>query len=74
MKELGYDAKKMPLGKLGDDTINQAYKILNELLQEVKKKKLDTDAINKLNSIFFSLIPHDFGFSKMQNHVMNKEE
>ena len=22
MKEIGYDAKKMPLGKLGDQTIN----------------------------------------------------
>lgn len=25
MKEIGYDAKKMPLGKLGDNTIKQAY-------------------------------------------------
>ena len=38
MKEIGYDAKKMPLGKLGDSTINEvynfnkAYLILNKLL------------------------------------------
>lgn len=32
MKEIGYDAKKMPLGKLGDNTIKQAYTILNNLL------------------------------------------
>jgi hypothetical protein len=25
MKEIGYDAKKCPLGKLGDGTINEAY-------------------------------------------------
>lgn len=25
MKEIGYDAKKMPLGKLGDNTIKQAF-------------------------------------------------
>jgi len=25
MKEIGYDARKMPLGKLGDSTINEAY-------------------------------------------------
>lgn len=25
MKEIGYDAQKMPLGKLGDTTINEAY-------------------------------------------------
>jgi poly [ADP-ribose] polymerase len=29
MKEIGYDAKKMPLGKLGDGTIKEAYNILN---------------------------------------------
>lgn len=29
MKEIGYDAKKMPLGKLGDNTIKQAYGVLN---------------------------------------------
>ena len=29
MKEIGYDAKKMPLGKLGDNTIKQAYAVLN---------------------------------------------
>ena len=38
MKEIGYDARKMPLGKLGDSTINEvynfnkAYLILNKLL------------------------------------------
>jgi poly [ADP-ribose] polymerase len=25
MKEIGYDAKKMPLGKLGDNTVKEAY-------------------------------------------------
>lgn len=32
MKEIGYDIKKMPLGKLGDQTINDAYSVLNTLL------------------------------------------
>lgn len=31
MKEIGYDPKKMPLGKLADETIKQGYSILNEL-------------------------------------------
>lgn len=29
MKEIGYDAKKMPLGRLGDSTIKEAYGVLN---------------------------------------------
>lgn len=28
LKKIGYDDKKMPLGKLGDSTINQAFKVL----------------------------------------------
>lgn len=39
MKEIGYDAKKMPLGKLGDSTIKEAYEILNKLSEAIKKKK-----------------------------------
>lgn len=35
MKEIGYDAKKMPLGKLGDNTIKEAYNVLNELLKAI---------------------------------------
>ncbi len=41
MKEIGYDAKKMPLGKLGDNTIKQAYTILNNLLEAIKKNNKD---------------------------------
>lgn len=39
MKEIGYDPKKMPLGKLADETIKQGYSILNELQEALKKKK-----------------------------------
>ena len=39
MKEIGYDAKKCPLGKLGDSTIKQAYQVLNDLLQAIKQNK-----------------------------------
>lgn len=39
MKEIGYDAKKMPLGKLGDGTIKQAYSILNKISKQIKGNK-----------------------------------
>jgi poly [ADP-ribose] polymerase len=31
MKEIGYDPKKMPLGKLGESTIKDGYTALAEL-------------------------------------------
>lgn len=72
MKEIGYDAKKMPLGKLGDNTIKEAYKILTELTKAIKENK--TSEYSRLSGDFFSLIPHDFGFQKMANFVMRNDE
>lgn len=37
MKEIGYDAKKIPLGKLGESTIKEAYQVLNSLSKALKK-------------------------------------
>ena len=31
LEELGYDAKKMPLGRLTECTINQGFKILSKI-------------------------------------------
>ncbi len=72
MKEIGYDAKKMPLGRLGDSTIKEAYGVLNKLSEAVKKK--DRGACTSLSGDFYSLIPHDFGFQKMSNFVLDNEE
>ena len=60
MAEIGYDAKKMPLGKLGKDTIQSGYKVLKQIessIQNNRKKDL-----MDLSSQFYTLIPHDFGF------------
>ena len=72
MKEIGYDAKKMPLGKLGENTIKEAYGILNELSKAVKKK--DKEAMTRLSGDFYTLIPHDFGFQKMAHFIIDNEE
>lgn len=61
MKEIGYDAKKMPLGKLSKSNIEKGYKILSEIAECLKNKK-SKDQIEKLSSDFYSYIPHDFGF------------
>ena len=61
----------MPLGKLGDNTIKQAYTILNNLLEAIKKN--NKDELFKLSGDFYTLIPHDFGFQKMSNFALNNE-
>ena len=39
MKEIGYDAKKMPLGKLAKSSIVKGYEALKHLMDEVKGSK-----------------------------------
>ena len=60
MAEIGYDAKKMPLGKLGKETITAGYKVLKRIENVLKKK--EKGDLKDLSSDFYSLIPHDFGF------------
>lgn len=60
MTEIGYDAKKMPLGKLGKETITAGYKVLKRI-ENVLKTNEKGDLLD-LSSEFFTLIPHDFGF------------
>ena len=62
MKEIGYDAKKMPLGKLSKSNIEKGYKILSDIAECLKLKKPQKDQLEKLSSDFYSYIPHDFGF------------
>ena len=48
MKEIGYDAKKMPLGKLGESTIKEAYNVLNKLTKAIENRQ--TSEYSKLSS------------------------
>lgn len=41
LKEIGYDAKKMPLGNLSDENIKKGYGILKKLLDAIKQRKPD---------------------------------
>lgn len=71
MLHIGYDVKKMPLGKLGDSTIKEAYTVLNKLTEAVKNN--DRPACSLLSGEFYSLIPHDFGYQKMSNFILDTE-
>lgn len=73
MKEIGFDAKKCPLGKLGDTTIQEAYKVLKDLSDAVQKNA-GISKLNDLSSKFYTLIPHNFGFKKMKDFVINSDK
>eukprot|EP00826_Nyctotherus_ovalis_P013167 TRINITY_DN13519_c0_g1_i9.p1 TRINITY_DN13519_c0_g1~~TRINITY_DN13519_c0_g1_i9.p1 ORF type:complete len:576 (-),score=216.42 TRINITY_DN13519_c0_g1_i9:173-1900(-) len=72
MVEIGYDARKMPLGKLSKDTIKRGYEVLKQI-SDVLDKKTKGD-LTDLSSKFFTVIPHDFGFNKMSQFVIDTKE
>lgn len=45
---------------------------MNKLTKAIKNKK--TDEYSELSGQFYTLIPHDFGFQKMANFVLNNDE
>lgn len=59
---IGYDAKKMPLGRLAKTTIEKGFGVLEQISQAVKQKSSLAD-FQRLSSEFYSQIPHNFGLS-----------
>ena len=78
MKEIGYDEKRLPLGKLGERSITQGYEALNKLMAIIKDKSKEAfekkKEINELSGLFYQCIPHDFGYMNMQTFVLDTEE
>lgn len=60
MKEIGYDANKMPLGKLSQQMIKEGYEILREIENVLKGSKKGD--LFELSSRFYTIIPHNFGY------------
>lgn len=63
MKELEIDTRKMPLGRISKKQIKEAFQHLKVIEAELKKKKANRTALVDSSSMFYTLIPHDFGFS-----------
>ena len=74
LKEMGYDSSRMPLGKLAKETLNEGYKILKEIESELDKTNPNNNNLLNLSSKFFTMIPHDFGFKKMSNFIINNKD
>ena len=74
LHEIGYDSKKMPLGKLSPITLKNGLNILKQIESELKKPKPNRNNLLNYSSNFYSQIPHDFGFKHMSNFIIDTIE
>ena len=72
LAEIGYDIKKMPLGKLSQETIRKGMEVLKRIDEAIENN--NKSSFSDLSSSFYSLIPHDFGFKHMSNFIINTKE
>lgn len=71
LHEIGYDSKKMPLGKLSPVTLTNGLNILKQIELELKNENPNRENLTKYSSNFYSQIPHDFGYKKMANFIID---
>lgn len=63
--ELNLDTKKCPLGQLSIDQIAKGKDILEEARKIIHSKKPDVEELNKLTNYYYSNIPHNFGYVRI---------
>ncbi|KAD3338172.1 hypothetical protein E3N88_33693 [Mikania micrantha] len=69
MMEIGYNAEKLPLGKLSKATILKGYEVLKRVADVIGQS--DRKKLEQLSGEFYTVIPHDFGFKKMREFVID---
>lgn len=68
--ELNLDTKKCPLGQLSLDQITKGKDILEEARKIVHAKKPDVLELNSLTNQYYSNIPHNFGYARINADVL----
>lgn len=75
IKDIGYDIKKMPLGKLSNSNLKMGYNLLKMIAKEVESPSAGSDAkFQSLSSKFYTFIPHDIGFKKMSEFTIKTKD
>lgn len=69
MIEIGYNAEKLPLGKLSKSTILKGYDVLKRIADVIGQA--DRKTLEQLSGEFYSVIPHDFGFKNMSLFIID---
>lgn len=85
LEGIGYNANKLPLGKLSKATLKQGFEHLNELASLIKHPSLaqnkhstsQPEAIEDFSNKYYSTIPHEFGRTRPppinSNEILRKE-
>lgn len=72
---IGYDSSRMPLGKLGNETIKKGYSILKKIAETINEYKFTKPKkkclLESLSSEFYSYIPHNNGYLKLKSLETN---
>ena len=63
--ELNLDTTKCPLGQLSLDQLTKGRDLLEEARKIVASPKPDQKELNKLTNLYYSNIPHNFGYRKL---------
>ncbi|KAF5732644.1 hypothetical protein HS088_TW17G00174 [Tripterygium wilfordii] len=69
IQALGYNAKRLPLGKLSKSTIMKGYDVLRRIADFIDQP--DKGKLEQLSGEFYTIIPHDFGFRKMSEFIID---
>ncbi|MCJ1228206.1 hypothetical protein MMC12_004867 [Toensbergia leucococca] len=85
LEQIGYNADKLPLGKLSKATLKQGFEHLHELASLIKHPSLagnkynssQQEAIEDFSNKYYSTIPHEFGRHRPpmidNNELLRKE-
>jgi poly [ADP-ribose] polymerase 2/3/4 len=71
---VGFDAKRMPLGKLSMDAIDEGYAVLKNIQKSLKNKvSASSYTYRNYSSDFYKHIPHCLGHSITTEDILNTE-
>jgi poly [ADP-ribose] polymerase 2/3/4 len=72
--ELNLDTKKCPLGQLSVDQITKGKDFLEEARKIVHMTKPDVTELNRLTNLYYSNIPHNFGYAKINADALRLDD
>lgn len=72
--ELNLDTKKCPLGQLSLEQITKGKDILEEARKIVHQKKADVTELNTLTNQYYSNIPHNFGYTRINADALRFDD
>jgi len=72
--EMNLDTKKCPLGQLSADSIIKGRDILEEARKIIHALKVDVSELNRLTNLYYSNIPHNFGYTRINADVLRLDD